>query len=75
MGLDNPNKAGWKVCHVERVGLATALPLAELPEFQLREHFRRLMAPGNMFVIPKKYSGLGELPEFCDEIARLLEPM
>jgi len=73
MGLGSPNGAGWKVCHIKRVGLAGTIPIGALPEPQLREHFRRLMAPGNMFVIPKKYSGLGELPEFCDAISRLLE--
>jgi hypothetical protein len=68
----NPNAAGWKVAHIEGVGLATSIPLIDLDERHLREHFRRLMSPRNMFVVPTKYSGLGELPEFCEAIRTVM---
>lgn len=70
----SPNSFGWKVCHVEGVRLGGGGSLSEISEAILREHFRKLMAPSNMFVVPKKYGGLGELPEFCQAIGRLIMP-
>jgi hypothetical protein len=72
--LDNPNEAGWKVAHVDGVGLANKAELAGVNETVLRQHFRKLMSPSNMFVVPLKYAGLGELPEFCQAIRALLKP-
>lgn len=71
-GSINPNAAGWKVCHIQGVGLATRTPIAEIDESVLLKHFHKLMTPRNMFVIPLKYAGLGELPEFCEAIGRRL---
>jgi hypothetical protein len=70
----SPNLSGWKVCHLEGVGLARRTLVSEIDDITLREHFRKLMAPSNMFLVPKKYGGLGELPEFCQAIRQLLEP-
>ena len=69
----NPNAAGWKVAHVDGVRLASASAVESTAEPRLREHFIRLMAPRNMFVIPTLYAGLGELPEFCDEIRKQIQ--
>ena len=66
----NPNAAGWKVSQ----GLASAGSVETTPEPRLREHFIRFISPRNMFVIPTSYAGLGELPEFCDEIRKLMQP-
>ncbi len=68
----NLNQFGWKVCHVEPVGLGTRTSVVEIDERVLRDHFRKLMTPSNMFVIPLKYAGLGELPEFCRAMGRML---
>ena len=68
----NPNSAGWKVCHVDGIGLGKGGSLEETNLPILQEHFRKLMAPSNMFVIPLRYAGLGELPEFCHAIRKLL---
>jgi hypothetical protein len=62
------NAAGWKVAHVDPVGLTSRTSLLNVAEPTLRSHFRKLMAPRNMFAIPLRYAGLGELPEFCDAI-------
>jgi hypothetical protein len=72
-GSISPNSAGWKVCHVENIGLVKRGSLRDTPEDLLRRHFRLFMSPSNMFVVPLKYSGLGEIPEFCYAIARLLK--
>ena len=70
----NPNAAGWKVAHIANVGLASSTALERMPEAQLRDHFVRLMSPGNMFVVPSAYAALGELPEFCEELQKVLRP-
>ena len=68
----NPNAYGWKVAHVDAVGLSSRTDLLELPENTIQSHFRRLMTPRNMFAIPLRYAGLGELLEFCDAIRAIL---
>ena len=68
----NPNDAGWKVAHIDGVGLSRRVPITEVGESTLEEHFRKLMKPGNMFVIPLRYAGLAELPEFCQALGALV---
>jgi hypothetical protein len=70
----NPNSAGWKLAHVDGVGLGRRTLLTTIDESILRQHFRKLMGPANMFVIPLKYAGLGELAEFCRAVGALTEP-
>jgi hypothetical protein len=65
-----PNRRGWKVAHIEPVGLTSNLPLVDQPIAALETHFLRLMSPRNMFAIPLRYAGLGELPEFCEAMLR-----
>lgn len=31
------------------------------------------MSPRNMFVVPSRYAGLGEVPEFCEELQKVLQ--
>jgi hypothetical protein len=73
--VPSPNASGWKLAHVDGVGLATTVPLTDLGETQLCGHFLKLMSPRNMFVVPTKYSGLGELPEFCAAVRATMSPM
>jgi hypothetical protein len=65
---DNVNKCGWKLCHIEEIGLSTRIPLVELPLDTLIWHFRLLVSPSNHFVVPLHWSGLGEVDEFIAEI-------
>lgn len=60
--------AGWKLAHIEKVGLNTRQPLETIPIENLKEHFRRLIDPANMFVVPKRWAGIGELPELIEAI-------
>ncbi len=56
---------GWKVCHIEPVGRKIKHP--ELSdEDTLATYTRRLLDPNNMFLVPKVYGGLGEVPEFLN---------
>jgi hypothetical protein len=68
---ENPNFAGWKLAHIESVGLNHSGKLTELDLSTLKKHFVNLMTPSNMFVIPMEYAGLAELPEFCEQIKRI----
>jgi hypothetical protein len=60
--------AGWKLAHVDGVGLRTRTPLEKLPLDTLKEHLRRLLSPSNHFVVPKVWAGLGEIPEVIEVI-------
>lgn len=64
MDPPNLNTLGWKVCHVLPVGMNDRTSAAQLPLESLKEHTQRLLSPANMFVVPKVYAGLGEVPEF-----------
>jgi hypothetical protein len=60
---DDLNKKGWKVCHIDEVGLNTQKNINDIPLDSLEERFKRLISPSNMFLVPKTLSGLGELPQ------------
>ena len=67
----NPNSAGWKIAHTKGIGLRNRVAITEVNKSILQEHFRKFMKPSNMFLIPLKYAGLGELPEFRQAIEAL----
>ncbi|GAA4441708.1 hypothetical protein [Bremerella cremea] len=64
----NLNLAGWKLAHIESIGLKQRGDLAVTPIERLETHFFRFMAPSNMFLVPKSWAGLGEIPEMIDAI-------
>ncbi len=64
MDPPNLNTLGWKVCHILPVGTSDRTPATAMSLETLKERTRRLLSPSNMFVVPKVYAGLGELPEF-----------
>lgn len=57
----NVNTAGWKLCHVEAVGMRTRKPLEQIPIPQVQDAFWRLLNPDNYFLLPKSLGGLGEV--------------
>ncbi len=63
MDPPNLNTPRLKVCHVLPVGTSDRTA-AKMPLDTLKEDTRRLLNPSNMFVVPKAYAGLGEVPEF-----------
>ncbi|MGH9698121.1 MAG: hypothetical protein ACRD5R_04615 [Candidatus Acidiferrales bacterium] len=67
---DNLNKRGWKLCHMDGVGLRSARKLEDFSLELLVNHFRRLLKPSNHFLVPLAWAGLGELPEVIDEIRK-----
>jgi hypothetical protein len=64
---NDPNKREWKVCHKTKLG---RLPgeIEQVPIQNIEKHFLRFISPSNIFLVPKKLAGLGELDEFCDAI-------
>ena len=63
-----PNEYGWKVAHLNAVGLGNAGQLEAIPIAILRDRFVRFLSPRNMFLVPTAYAGLAELPEMCEAI-------
>lgn len=66
----NLNTLGWKVCHIEPVGMKSRGEITQLPIEVLLKHFRRYLSPTNMFLVPKIWSGLGEMPEMIEASAK-----
>ena len=64
LGSYTVNKARWKLCHIEVVGLKARTPLTEVPIEMLREKFILLLSPTNHFLLPIAWGGLGETKEF-----------
>jgi hypothetical protein len=64
------NKLGWKLCHIREVSIASRTPPQRLSIQKLEDHFALLMKPSNHFLVPKQWSGLGEIPEVIEEIKR-----
>ena len=67
LGKFSLNKEGWKLCHIEPIGLNDKTPVEEIDIKRLEEHFIKLASPGNMFVVPLEIGGIGEIQEFISE--------
>lgn len=67
MGAPNLDTLGYSVCHVSRIGLQRT-PLELRTETELVAHSLLFLSPVNMFVVPKPFAGVGELPEFIEEM-------
>ena len=63
------NDKGWKLCHVESVKVGRGNVL-KMPIGKLQEQFHRFMSPRNMFLIPLRLGGMGEVQEVIDAIRR-----
>lgn len=63
-----PNAQGWKVCHIDPVSPTSDRKIEELDLEFLHKHFRRFLRPANMFLIPKRLGGVGEVDVFVDQI-------
>lgn len=61
-------KKGWKVDHIDEVGLGQKLRVEDIPLTDLKSHFRRLMKPSNIVLVPSVLKGLGDMPAFIEAI-------
>ena len=68
---DNLNVAGWKLAHIEPIGLQKLQPDVCSIE-RLQRHLVSFLSPSNMFAVPKQWAGLGEVPEFVVAIREQL---
>lgn len=59
----NVMDSGWKLAHRTKIGLNTKTPIDQLPITTLEDHLRSFLDPANLFVVPKQWAGLAELPE------------
>jgi hypothetical protein len=71
---DNVNKHGWKLCHIDDIGLRSRTNPDQLPIERLIDHFSLFLKPSNHFLVPHAWSGLGELPEVIEEIRKVERP-
>jgi hypothetical protein len=67
---NNASKLGWKVDHIDSVGLNQRRKIEDIDLFDLKNHFCRLMKPSNIVLVPSALKGLGDLPAFLDIIRR-----
>jgi hypothetical protein len=67
----NLNILGWKLAHIDRIGLGQKGKLADIEIATIKKHFLKFMSPSNMFVVPKVLAGIAEISEVCDEFRPL----
>ena len=68
--VPGPNQLGWKVAHINEVGLGYTQSIDSLPWNVIAAHFKRFLDPANMFLVPKAYGGVAETPEFLEAFRR-----
>ncbi len=66
LGKNGINDSGWKLCHIKPVGQKNRASLDLVDIDRLKQSFFDLLSPSNYFLIPKRWGGLGEVPEFID---------
>lgn len=71
LGAGGTADAGWKLGHIDGVGLRTAGLITALPIAALEAHHRLLLSPSNLFLVPLAWAGLAELPELTAEMRRV----
>lgn len=62
----NTGNAGWKLAHLDPVGLGGCGSLSTYSRQAVEHHFRLFLSPGNMFVVPGEWAGLAEVDEFLE---------
>lgn len=63
------NHHGWKLAHIQQIGLNERTAISALPMERLAAHFRALMSPSNMFVVPLAWAGIAEIEAVCRAVA------
>lgn len=64
--VPNPNQLGWKVAHIDDVGLGYGGHILDVTLPVLAAHHKRFLAPSNIFLVPKDYAGVAETPDFIE---------
>lgn len=66
LGKRSINILGWKLCHIDEIGLNTRTSVDTIDIERLEEHFLKYANPKNMFLVPLEIGGIGEVKEFID---------
>ena len=66
----NVNAYGWKLDHIQDVGLNSRAAIERMEMESLKQHFRLLMKPSNIILVPMALKGLGDLPMFLSIVKR-----
>ena len=64
------SRLGWRLAHIEPVGLRAQWEACSIQ--QLKDHFKLLMSPSNMFVVPSAIGGVAEVPAVIQSVRNLL---
>lgn len=65
----NVNEFGWKLAHIQGVGLNNRTHISALPLERLTTQFLSLMSPANMFVVPLAWAGIAEIEAVIQAVA------
>ena len=65
----NVNEYGWKLAHIQNVGLNNRTHISALPLDRLTAQFLSLMSPANMFVVPLAWAGIAEIKAVIQAVA------
>jgi hypothetical protein len=61
--IQGQNQLGWKVAHIEDVGLGYTGAVETTSLSELCAHMKRFLSPENMFLVPKAYAVVAETPD------------
>ena len=64
------NLHGWKLCHIEPVGMNVRRRLERIPIAKVQAAFRNFLDPANYFLLAKPLGGLGEVKAFQQGVLR-----
>src|SRR5690242_13538995 len=70
LGKYNVSIYGWRLDHIEDVGLNTRTEIDSMNMETLKNHFHLLMKPSNIVLVPTALKGLGDLPMFLSTLKR-----
>jgi hypothetical protein len=65
----NVNEYGWKLAHIQAVGLNNRADISRLSLDRLVTQFLSLMSPANMFVVPLAWAGIAEIEAVIHAVA------
>ena len=69
------NTRGWKLAHCKGVGLGGNQLIQTRQLTTLIEHCRLFLSPDNLFVVPKAWAGLAEVPAFIEGFSEGVESL
>lgn len=69
----NINTEGWKLAHLHPIGMHGRTRVQVRTIDSLKIHFVQFLSPANMFLVPREFAGLAEVPAFLEGFRSGLE--